>query len=252
MRPRPPLALTPEERATALEVLNAERFVDQAPLRSTPPSWTKGLPLLGTYPVPHPGPRRTPCASGVTCVAIGVPQAGAPHHRPQSARVVGHHQVAADLDLLLALRYVVGWLVAERRPPDRRDLPQAGHPPEKLTLPADRGNAMTSKKVALLLADLASSRATAAPVSDDNPTPETQFKTLKLLSRLTAALQLPAGRQGLLSGLLRLVSHPQPNPGGRPSWPTPRFKGKLPTRAPAGPSRSTHRPNPRLMLRLDR
>jgi putative transposase len=53
-------------------------------------------------------------------------------------------------------RYVVGWMVA------------------------DRGSSMTSKPVALLLADLGVTKTHSRPhVSDDNPFSESQFKTLK-------------------------------------------------------------------------
>jgi putative transposase len=50
----------------------------------------------------------------------------------------------------------------------------------ELTIHADRGTAMTSKSVALLLADLGVTRTHSRPhVSDDNPYSEAQFKTLK-------------------------------------------------------------------------
>jgi putative transposase len=50
----------------------------------------------------------------------------------------------------------------------------------QLTIHADRGPAMTSKPVALLLADLGVTKAHARPhVSNDNPFSEAQFKTLK-------------------------------------------------------------------------
>ena len=51
---------------------------------------------------------------------------------------------------------------------------------DRLTLHADRGTSMTSKPVALLLADLGVTRTHSRPhVSDDNPYSESQFKTLK-------------------------------------------------------------------------
>jgi hypothetical protein len=50
----------------------------------------------------------------------------------------------------------------------------------QLTLHADRGAAMTSKPVAVLLADLGVTKTHARPhVSNDNPFSEAQFKTLK-------------------------------------------------------------------------
>ena len=52
--------------------------------------------------------------------------------------------------------------------------------PNQLTLHADRGSSMTSKPVALLLADLGLTKSHSRPhVSNDNPYSEAQFKTLK-------------------------------------------------------------------------
>src|SRR5258708_28278962 len=52
--------------------------------------------------------------------------------------------------------------------------------PGQLTVHADRGSSMTSKAVALLLADLGITRTHSRPhVSNDNPFSEAQFKTLK-------------------------------------------------------------------------
>ncbi len=52
--------------------------------------------------------------------------------------------------------------------------------PVHLTLHADRGSAMTSKRVAQLLADLGVTKTHSRPhVSNDNPYSEAQFKTLK-------------------------------------------------------------------------
>lgn len=49
-----------------------------------------------------------------------------------------------------------------------------------MTIHADRGSAMTSKNVALLLADLGVTKTHSRPhVSNDNPYSEAQFKTLK-------------------------------------------------------------------------
>jgi putative transposase len=83
-------------------------------------------------------------------------------------------------------RYVVGWMVAERESAElakrligetcrKQDITDG-----QLTLHADRGTSMTSKPVALLLADLGVTKTHSRPhVSDDNPFSESQFKTLK-------------------------------------------------------------------------
>lgn len=83
-------------------------------------------------------------------------------------------------------RYVVGWLVAPRESAALADklisqtYARQDITPGQLTLHADRGTAMTSKAVALLLADLGVTKTHSRPyVSDDNPFSESNFKTLK-------------------------------------------------------------------------
>lgn len=83
-------------------------------------------------------------------------------------------------------RYVVGWLVAHRETAAlaekliRETCLRQGIVPGQLTIHADRGSSMTSKPVALLLADLGVVKSHSRPyVSDDNPFSESQFKTMK-------------------------------------------------------------------------
>jgi putative transposase len=83
-------------------------------------------------------------------------------------------------------RYVVGWMIAERESAElaeqliaetciKQDIQR-----DQLTIHADRGSAMTSKPVALLLSDLGVTKTHSRPhVSNDNPYSEAQFKTLK-------------------------------------------------------------------------
>jgi putative transposase len=83
-------------------------------------------------------------------------------------------------------RYVVGWMVAPR---ESAALAQRliaatcatqGIVSGQLFIHADRGTSMTSKPVALLLADLGVTRSHSRPqVSNDNHYSEAQFKTLK-------------------------------------------------------------------------
>jgi putative transposase len=55
-----------------------------------------------------------------------------------------------------------------------------GIKPGTLTIHADRRTSMTSKPVALLMADLGVTRTHSRPhISDDNPYSQSQFKTLK-------------------------------------------------------------------------
>ena len=83
-------------------------------------------------------------------------------------------------------RYVVGWMVAHRESAtlakkliQESSIKQAIGP-SQLTVHADRGSSMTSKPVALMLADLGITKTHSRPhVSNDNPFSEAQFKTLK-------------------------------------------------------------------------
>ena len=83
-------------------------------------------------------------------------------------------------------RYVVGWMVAHRESATLAQkfigetCARQGIDRGQLTIHADRGPAMTSKSVALLLADLGVTKTHGRPhVSNDNPFSEAQFKTLK-------------------------------------------------------------------------
>ena len=83
-------------------------------------------------------------------------------------------------------RYVVGWMVTHRESATlaerfiRETCLRQGIDRGQLTIHADRGPAMTSKPVALLLADLGVTKTHARPhVSNDNPFSEAHFKTLK-------------------------------------------------------------------------
>ena len=83
-------------------------------------------------------------------------------------------------------RFAVGWMVAHRESAAlaerliRETCRRQGIVPGQLTVHADRGSSMTSKPVALLLADLGVTKTHSRPhVSNDNPFSEAQFKTLK-------------------------------------------------------------------------
>jgi putative transposase len=83
-------------------------------------------------------------------------------------------------------RYVVGWMVAPRESARLAEefiatcYDRQGVSAGQLTVHADRGAAMRSKPVALLLAELGVTKTHSRPyVSNDNPFSEAQFKTLK-------------------------------------------------------------------------
>jgi putative transposase len=83
-------------------------------------------------------------------------------------------------------RYVVGWMVAHRelaalaRKLIAETCAKQMIQPDQLLIHADRGSSMTSKPVALLMADLGVAKSHSRPsVSNDNPYSESQFKTMK-------------------------------------------------------------------------
>ncbi len=83
-------------------------------------------------------------------------------------------------------RYVVGWMLAHRESAALAErlistsCERHRILPGQLTVHADRGSSMTSKPVALLLADLGVTKTHSRPhVSNDNPYSESQFKTMK-------------------------------------------------------------------------
>lgn len=83
-------------------------------------------------------------------------------------------------------RYVVGWMVADRELASlasmliKQTCDKQGIQQDQLIIHSDRGTSMTSKTVALLLADLCVTKSLSRPqVSNDNPFSEAQFKTLK-------------------------------------------------------------------------
>jgi len=83
-------------------------------------------------------------------------------------------------------RYVVGWMVAHAEQAALAERLLAATCakqqilPATLTVHADRGSSMTSKPVAMLLADLGVTKTHSRPhVSNDNPYSKAQFKTLK-------------------------------------------------------------------------
>jgi putative transposase len=195
-RRRPPRALAPAEQQRVLDVLHAERFQDKAP--------TEVFATLldeGTY-----------LCSVRTMYRI-LEQAGEirerrdqlrhPHYQKPQLLATGCNQVWSwDITKLLGpvkwtyfylyvildifSRYVVGWMVAERESAElaKRLIGETCRKqniaPDQLTIHADRGTSMTSKPVALLLADLGVTKTHSRPhVSDDNPFSESHFKTLK-------------------------------------------------------------------------
>ena len=196
-RPTPPNALSAAERQAVLDVLHSERFADAAPAQVWATMLDEGdylgsestmyRLLRGTGEVherrsqaTHP-PRTIPelVAEGPNAVwsydatALKGPTRGT------------HYDLLVMIDIFS--RYVPGWLVVDVHDGqivkawiEAVVAAQGGIEAGTLTIHADRGSPMTSKPVAVLLADLRIGRTHSRPhVSNDNPYSEAGFKTLK-------------------------------------------------------------------------
>ena len=200
--PRPvpasqPRALHARERHQVLEVLHAERFWDQAPASVYATLLDEGVYLASVSTMyrllrarGETGDRRRhathPARVKPELLATGPNQCWS----WDITKLAGPAKwtwfyLYVILDIYS--RYVVGWMVAAREAAALAERlladtiaaqqVEAG----QLTIHADRGTSMTSKPVAMLLADLGVTRSHSRPhVSDDNPYSESQFKTLKL------------------------------------------------------------------------
>ena len=192
----PPRALDPTERQAVLDTLHSARFLDQAPAQVHATLLDEGTCLRS----PRTMYRLLDAAGEVKERRDQVrrPHYAAPELLATQPNAVwswditklrGHAKwtyfyLYVILDIFS--RYIVGWMLEPR---ERASLAERliaatcakqAIPPGQLTVHADRGAAMTSKPVALLLADLGVTKTHSRPqVSNDNPFSEAQFKTLK-------------------------------------------------------------------------
>ena len=195
-RPTPARKLSVAERQQVLDVLHEPRFVDRAPGEIYAQLLDEGKYIC----------------SERTMYRILAENAEArerrnqlrhPEYKKPELLATGPNQVWSwDITKLLGpakwtyyylyvvidiySRYVVGWLLADRedaalaRKLIGESCMRQNIEPGQLTVHADRGTSMTSKSLALLLADLGVTKTHSRPsVSDDNPYSEAQFKTLK-------------------------------------------------------------------------
>ncbi len=191
-----PRALTVGERTNALQVLHSDRFIDAAPPTVYATLLDEGQYLASIssfyrilHSVDEVRERRR--------VAVHPPRI-----KPELIATRPNMAWSWDITKLLGpskwtyfylyvildifSRYVVGWMVAaeegarlaERLLADT--IVKQGVDRDQLTIHADRGSSMTSKPVALLLADLGVTKSHSRPhCPNDNPFSESQFKTLK-------------------------------------------------------------------------
>lgn len=193
---RQPAALSAAERARVLEFLHSERFVDASPDQVWAALLDEGIYLASPRTM-----YRILAEHGET----GERRRQATHPAHVKPELVADRPNAVwswDITKLrgpkkwtyyylyvvidVCSRYIVGWMVADAESAAladdllRSSCEKQAVNPEQLTIHADRGTSMTSKTVALLLADLGVTRSHSRPrVSNDNPYSEAHFKTLK-------------------------------------------------------------------------
>jgi putative transposase len=195
-RPPSPRALSTDEKTTVRELLNSERFQDQAPREVYATlldeerylcSWRTMYRILAEN---HEIRERRdqlqhPAYAKPELLATRPNQVWSWDITKLRGPVTWtYYYLYVILDVYS--RYVVGWMIAERESEElaqeliRVTCEKQGIQPGQLTLHADNGSAMIAKSVAQLLIDLDVVKSHSRPhVSDDNPYSESQFKTLK-------------------------------------------------------------------------
>jgi putative transposase len=188
-------ALSEEERQSVRDLLNGERFVDQAPAAIFTTLLDEGEYVCSVSTM-----YRILRAAGQCNERRQRPRSQ--YHRPELMATGPNQLWSWDITKLkgpakwtyyylyvimdVFSRYIVGWTISTRESASLAEIlidqtcKNQGIQPGQLTIHADRGSAMTSKPVAFLLADLGVTKTHSRPhVSNDNPYSEAQFKTLK-------------------------------------------------------------------------
>ncbi len=191
-----PRALTGQEQATVLDLLNSERFQDQAPREVYATLLDDGIYVChwrSMYRLLSQNQQVSERRNQLVHPVAAKPElvATAPNHvwSWDITKLLGptkHTFYYLYVILDVYSRYVPGWLLADRESEDLatqfvRETCMKQHVAlGQLTLHADRGSAMTAKPLALLLADLGVTKSHSRPrISNDNPYSEAQFKTMK-------------------------------------------------------------------------
>ena len=191
-----PRALQPTEKAEVRQVLNSARFADQAPREVYASLMDEGKYLCSwrtMYRILNENQEVRERRNQLRHPQYAKPELLATQPNQlwswDITKLLGptkwtYYYLYNILDVFS--RYSVGWMIAERESASlaeeliaatcvRQDIQ-----PGQLTIHADRGSSMSSKPVALLMADLGVTKTHSRPhVSNDNPFSESQFKTLK-------------------------------------------------------------------------
>lgn len=195
-KPRSPRALCAQEQEAVLDLLNSQRFQDQAPRQVYATLLDDGLYVChwsSMYRLLTANQQVWERRNQLVHPAIVKPAlvARAPNQvwSWDITKLLGpskHTFYYLYVILDVYSRYVPGWLLADKECEElakqlvRETCEKQQIPLGQLALHADRGSAMTAKPLALLLADLGVTKSHSRPrVSNDNPYSEAQFKTMK-------------------------------------------------------------------------
>jgi len=223
-RPAPPRRLGDAERKNVLDVLHESRFVDLAPMEVFASLLQEGRYLCSARTMhrvlaEHAEVRerrnqlRHPSYARPELLATGPNQLWS----WDITKLLGpakwtYYYLYVILDVFS--RYVVGWMVALHESAKLAEkliaetYARQGIEPGTLTLHADRGSSMTSKPVALLLADLGVTKTHSRPhVSDDNPFSEAHFKTLKYRPGFPERFGAPEHAHGFCADFFAWYNH---------------------------------------------
>jgi putative transposase len=195
-RPTPARALAPDERQTALEALNGERFCDMAPAAVHSVLLDEGTYICSVrtmYRILDAEGEVKERRDQLRHPVYSKPELLATRPREvwswDITKLRGpakwtYYYLYVILDIFS--RYVVGWMIALREAASLAEklISQTCEKQRiekgQLTIHADRGSSMKSKPVELLLVDMGVDRTHSRPhTSNDNPYSESQFKTLK-------------------------------------------------------------------------
>jgi len=191
-----PRALQPSEQAEVRQVLNSERFADQTPREVYATLIDEGTYLCSwrtMYRILDENQEVRERRNQLRHPNYAKPELLATQPNQlwswDITKLLGptkwtYYYLYNILDVFS--RYSVGWMIAERESAALAEeliaatCVRQNIQPQQLTIHADRGSSMTSKPVALLMADLGVTKTHSRPhVSNDNPFSESQFKTLK-------------------------------------------------------------------------
>ena len=189
-------ALSTQERQGVRDLLYGEEFVDQTPTQVYAALLDRGVYHCSARTMYRLLEEDGPCQTRTrtrTHPSYEKPEilATRPNQlwswditRLKGPAACAYFQLYVVLDVFS--RYVVAWMVAQKENQELaaqlidEAITTQKVQPNTLTVHADRGAAMTSKSVALLLCDMGVTKTHSRPyVSNDNPYSEAQFKTLK-------------------------------------------------------------------------